>query len=685
MVAKIIIKDQPLIDVYPMGDTLEEIREILPIMGYEKPGLHYLDIQPGVGKTHAVTELLKGKASYIVVTGTHKLLKGEYEKLRAQHWKSFDAKCEKYDNVKKLHSLKVPIRLICDLQGCNKTNCPYWKQFNTPKAIAPYHILQTNRVKEEKDFKFDMLVLDETMRGYNCISADISELKEIIEVISKYSSTFILSEMIRCMEDGGEFFDFIKNNKKEITKTKYTALKKAINNKEWDDVKTISSLNVFELLKFSYYHSIHEEISTYNEPNFYEILDLARQDIPIILLDASFDEKLFRLIIGRYAYEDSKQPRSLLLGKELKPLKDVKINLYQSKLKQKDRKIYRMDKDNYYYKTNLIRGNGLTAYGKETINKLRTLIKITKRKYSKVGIITYKDLAPNFVDLGKTDYFFNLRGSNELENTEALIIIGTPQTNPEETVNEYNKLTMTKINPREGVYKHKYVRKDGEFLVKDGLTGENHIRVVGGGKEKVPFPIMRKDSNEGDRLVTYHRQFEEGEMDLDIYYPLHDHDEKKSNSEQYQAIHRSRSLINQKEVYVFGNVPEQIKKEFNVIQLDKKRTNAFFKGTRGIYPLSLWALITDIYREKELKSEELAKKLRIYKTDKNGYNTSFITAIIKGEVSLEDIMKIDRSIKENPEITAGAIKRKYRTLGASEEFVEYCVFYAKNGGFIRNG
>lgn len=175
MVAQIIVKQIPPIEGHDMGDTLPEIRAILPYMEYDIPGLHYLDIQPGVGKTHAVMEFLKKEDSFIVVTGTHKLLKGEYEKLGAEHWKSFAARCKEYKKVKKLHSLGVPITFICDFQKCEKHKCEYWKQFKHPKAIAPYHFLPTDRVTEDDKFKFNMLVLDEAMTGYNTVEVDFSD------------------------------------------------------------------------------------------------------------------------------------------------------------------------------------------------------------------------------------------------------------------------------------------------------------------------------------------------------------------------------------------------------------------------------------------------------------------------------------------------------------------------------
>ena len=207
---------------------------------------------------------------------------------------------------------------------------------------------------------------------------------------------------------------------------------------------------------------------------------------------------------------------------------------------------------------------------------------------------------------------------------------------------------------------------------------------MGEGKEKIPLPLMPKDYDDIKRVMIFQKQHDEGEIDLEIDYPLPKYDEYKSESEQYQALHRARPLLNLKEIYVFGNIPKKIKEEFKIIPVDKRNTEAYFMGSRfiGIYPLSLWIHITNFYTETSATSKEIAEKLKIYKKDKKGYNTSFITDIIKGEVSLQEIMKIDNSIKTNPEITVKAIKREYRTLKASEEFIEYCIFYANKGNFI---
>ena len=48
---------------------------------------------------------------------------------------------------------------------------------------------------------------------------------------------------------------------------------------------------------------------------FYPILDLARQGIPIIILDATFDEKQLQVLIGKYQKEEAEIPRERLIKK----------------------------------------------------------------------------------------------------------------------------------------------------------------------------------------------------------------------------------------------------------------------------------------------------------------------------------------------------------------------------------
>lgn len=689
MVANIKLDNINKAKTFELNGNLEEIRDSLSKLDFNSPGLHILNVQPGIGKTHLIKNLLKQKNSFLLVTGTHKLIDSEYDNLSAKHWKKFKKKCKIYDQVKKLHSSKVSIGMICRLNGCKKRECAYWRQFNTQKAVGPFHYLPTERVnyktgKNKGKFKFKTLVLDESMQKSNKISLNLEEIENSLNVISKYIEIEDIKNKFLGNHSKSEMFDYIYEKQFYLYKLRNNALKRAIYLNFEDDVEKICLLDIYGLKKYYYYHSIHKDIENYSEPYFYHIFDLARQGIPIIILDASFDKNAFAIQLEKYRYEDSKIPRSKILNKELKSIDDININFHMTELSDTSRKIRRMDKNNYYYKKGLLNNNKVTENGSKTIDILRFFIDCLKRKYSNIGIITYKDMKHYFADLGETDYFFNLRGSNKLENTDALFIIGTPQNPPKDTVQNYNTLCITNIDPN-SCYKRIYQRKDGEIELFDPKTNKR-LKMLNGFTEKTPDPLRFEGYDDLQNEEKFFEQLEKKEIDFDVYYPLTEFDKQSFESEIYQTIHRGRPFINQKEIYVFGHIPKQIKSEFEVKTYDKKSTELYFRSSqfKGIYPLVLYNSIINLYQKNQCKSEDIAKALKIYKKDKKGYNTSFVTKIINGTISIQNIVRIDNELKINPKTTPKKIKRKFRALEDEEEFIDYCIYYIQHGSFIEN-
>ena len=202
-----------------LGDNLEEVRSSICNFKLDETGIDILAFQAGVGKTHHINELLKNKKNYLLVTGSHQLLEGEYKDLKAKHWENFREKCVEYNaRVKKLHSSEVPIRYICQIQGCDKRKCPYWKQFNTPKAIAPYHFLTTDRVLDKNHiFKFDMLLVDEAMDYGTNYTINEEVLNESIQSMGKYVDVKFLEEL----EWDEDIFDYLQENNDLINSNKY--------------------------------------------------------------------------------------------------------------------------------------------------------------------------------------------------------------------------------------------------------------------------------------------------------------------------------------------------------------------------------------------------------------------------------------------------------------------------------
>ena len=668
-----------------MDISLDEARDILASTDFKIPGIHILKLQPGVGKTHTIRNFLKKQRSFIITTSSHKLLQEEYEGIGAKHWHGLPKKCALYKRISKLHSAGISIDIICRINSCDKKTCEYWKQFNTKKAIAPLQYLPTNRVNYktgQKEFKFDILVVDEALKEFNLIEYDMEKLVDSIEAIEEYYEIQFLLDQFLAYLDSDTIPPFGLVN--QINQIKNTALLEAIGKKKWNDVNEIAKLDIYELRKFIYYHNIYGNMDTYPEPYFYYVMDLALQGIPVIFLDATFDEKAFKILLGRYIYENNIIPRSLLIQRDLDSINNLNIELYQSNLVNKDVKIHRMDKNNYYYRSGFFNRNGeLTTNGIKSIKELREYIIKAKRKFNSVGIITYKKITKEFIDLGPTDYFHNLRGSNTIKNVGALFIIGTPQSNKGDIVEGYNNLCLTQYDVND-IEKLSYISKDGDNYL-DGIVGPF--------KEKKPVPLCNDPEDIiGISSIATALEFQKrkGIVDADIYYTLPEFDYNSSESEKYQAVHRARLVLKQEppSIYMFGDVPTEIREEFNLITKNKKNTRSYFIGNNrfnGIYPIPLFRLINEeIINNPTLTSEDIAIKLKLYKNleKSSGFNSRFVTAIKKGKVSVEQINRIHETLIINKNADLKLIEKNLKSLKVDREFIESCIFYAMEGNFV---
>ena len=693
LVGQIIVKDCPKIKTINLCADLEEVRGHLAEIDFSKPGIHILNLQPGVGKTHTIKEFLRKQKSFLMITTSHKLLSEEYEGIKGKHWKKFEEKCALYkDNntIKNLRSNGVSIGMICSLKDCDKRTCNYWKQFNTQKVVAPLNFLSTDRVLYKRvdrkgDFKFDVLVVDEALKIFDNIEYNEEEIKRICDVIEKY---YPIKDLL------DDFINFSEEDlppvsqTQEINRIKNDAVLDAIKKKEWANVKEITKLNVFKIRKYIYYRNIHGDLSIYPEPFFYYVLDLALQGKPIIFLDATFDEKAFKVLLGRYIYENNINARQSLISKELSSIKDLKFNVYKSNIRNKEINVYRMDENNYYYRGGFFEypDRKISENGEKTVKKLRNYIIRAKRHYANVGIITYKKLLLCFNDLGETDGFGNLRGSNKTKNVDALFIIGTLIFPEEDVIEEYNKLSLTDYKT-EDYFRLKYTTRNGKHYLQDkeeGIVFDNPL------PEKYPAPLIYDydDLNLlGGSRWSYNLESQKssGIIDADIYYPITEFDYNLSRSEEYQAIHRARPLIAKiaPAIFIFGDVPLKIRAEFNFVSRNKEFTHTYFEGNRfnGIYPIQLFRLINQtLTNTNKSKPLEIAKELKLYKKGKSSYNTSFVTKIINGEVSPIQINKIHESLREGIR-DMETIKKDSK---ADEEFIEYCIFYAEEGSFIKS-
>lgn len=705
-----------------LGDELKLVRDKLSKIDFTKPGIHILKVQPSVGKTYAIKELTNRLNSYLVVTSSHKLLGEEYQLKGAKHWKGVNREkmCSEYDKIKSKYDLGIPIRTLCKFQGCKISNCPYWKQFNTKKAVAPFEYLQTNRVEyksynKKGDFKFGVVIVDESMNRLKTLKFNETELIEAMDTIQRYSPNQKLEkEFVNFLANPNyyDFEDFLSAYGMDLYRAKIAAINAALKNKKKPDASKISRLDVIGLRKILYYKAIHG-VESYSESLFYQVFDLVRQGIPIIILDATFDEKQMQVVLGKYQKEETKIPRTILLKKNLEPLDAMKITIYESSLEDKNQVIRKMDKDNLYYRKAFFKDKGqITPHGESLIKKFRERIQAVKRKHKTVGIITYKSLASHFQDLGPTDYLGNLRGSNKIKDVDVLFIIGTPVYPPNEIIKRYNGLTLADLDDSE-VKRLIYKQIKGKYYYFDTETDEfvnqppydSLIRpqidiptllnkYLAGDKDdindldkKKPVPLMDKDFNkylDVDILLLLSKS---KEKIAESYYPLYEFDYNQTENEKYQAVHRARLFNHNKPVFIFGDVPQKIREEFMVIELDKKETADFFyEEFFGVYPIPLFKAINHlIILNPSFKSSEIAKKLRLYKSNdkKTGYNTKFVTYATSTNLAeaTKVFEKIDSAIKEGYK-TVNEIRKVNSGLKIEDSIIEDCIHYAESGKFI---
>ena len=688
--------------------NLQEVRGKLSSIDYSKPGIHIIATQPGTGKSHTIQEFLKDQKSFFVVTSSHKLLKEEYDQRGVKHWKGFDridCKGKKIPKLKNIIKSKAPTSIVCSKCSEDKRRCEYHKQFNTRKAIAPYHYLKTNNInnKRNKKFKFDSLIVDESILTSEELSVDKDSILNALKIIDQYTNyednkTELFIETFDSIDFHSfeEYFEIFQNKRRN-------AINNAIEEENWDDLKVISELKLYDLKKFLYYKTIYEGIKEYSEPLLYYIFDLARQGIPITLLDATFDKDAFFVIWGRYCFEDEKLSRSKLLNKELMPTDAIKMAIYESNLIDKDVKIYRLNKDNNYFNAGFFQRDNkghiicLTNDGERNIERINGFIKKVRRKHQDIAVITTQDLEPYFktLDVNAIQYFHNLRGLNSVKNFGALFIIGTPPFNAKDNLEVYNKLCFTNLT-EEKFYRRKYTKENGEYYfedekgqkVKQLKKTKNGFKIGGFDKKAPPILYPKYQDYEEKNEAILDEQLKKGEVNPFMWYRITDFQMNKYDNEIYQAVMRARLFRDNKkegeapEVFMFCYVPDVLEKEFDVIPLNNDETDRFFvTNFLGVYPLPLFEAVNR-YRRTERTGDNTKIANAFNLKDKNGEtNNNFVKEM--REISNYEIERIDEAIRFGPK-TVNYVRNRYKKeINASDEFIEYCIRYALKGNVIK--
>lgn len=633
--------------VIGLGNDLKDVRSKLDDLEFDAD-INILALQPGVGKTTKIKKYLQENEKWLVTAPYYSLIDNEYDSIKrmkeSTYWKGFSSGgCSKYENgdsyvIKLKDYFKLNPSIICR-KACSKNEqikCDYKNQFKKFKnVITVSAFYNTPYFYKEGEFKFKLAILDEELSGYEELLLDIEEINASLNKIYNYVT---IPEEFKELDHKNDFLKIIENKRFfdddfdnniffcAIENDQKAAIEEVIKFENWDDLKIIRKLNVIKLKKWIYYYEIYGEIRDYAEPNIYKIFDLARQGVKIVFSDASYSEKLFSELLKRYYYEDSKIKRSrLLMWYNLKNgyiepefTKEFKIKVYTSNILS-EAKLYHMWSGRQFNRK------------KMPSNMLFFVIK-SRRKYLNIGLASYKKREHreyNFKRWAEFEYFGGLRGKNNFKEKDLLFLIGTPLANSKKALTQYNLLFVENI------------------------------------QETAKLDLKSSASDEFN-FDEYRRYL--------------------IDSEVYQAIHRIRPLENaSKIIYIFGYIPEIIKSEFKVIEMNKKETEEFFnENFVGFYPSVLYMSINNYFmKHNEMGSKEIANEFKLYKdSSKKGLNTKLVTAIKKGIINPQNILKINDAII-NGDKTTNDIKKRYRGLDVPDEVLESFIDYSYNGDFIK--
>lgn len=641
-----------------LGNDLTKVRKELKAVEFEE-GINILALQPGVGKTTKIKEYLKDKDKWLVTVPNYNLIDSEYDEIinmdGVSYWKGFKKECRKYlENENQVpyfyDTAKLMPNVICG-KVCSpeeRKKCSYKKQFNSSdKVITVSHFYNTPLFYDNGKFKFDIAIIDEELSGYDKLEINEKKIDESIELIRDYLNYEILegetdhsiippfNEIIENREFyspecdypiGDIVFSGVEAEKDE-------ALDKAFESGNLKDYKTIYELDFLKLKKWLYYYFIYKEDRMYGDPHIYKLFDLARQGVKVVFSDASFSKRIFSKLLERYLIEEEKLSRRILFKKYIiededfkdfkLPYKIDKIRLFTSSIQDKNKTIfYKMWRARSFSKTSFQNG--------ENPIELLDFHKKINRKFFKPAIISYISIWAKYLDLtkfGEFAYFWNLRGVNKFKDEEILILVGTPVPNTNKLLKDYNSLFIE---------------------------------------------IISEDNVEADKYNKY-------KIDLDgfEYYRRY-----KIDSEIYQAVHRIRPFNNSnKIILVFGYVPEELIKEFDVVGMTKSTTIKFFENNfNGVYPVALARSLVDYHwLNPEATSQDIAKAFKLYKMDKKkGYNTKLVTAVINNKVKSKIIYKLDKELK-NVNNNDDDIINKFKKSEIDDENLKHLIYYARIG------
>ena len=631
------------------GDVRAQVEQIK----FDK-GITVLALQPEVGKTEAFIRYCKANLEKNIAyfAPNHDLLNEVENRLEGVSnvvhlWGAkkcrYIIKGDPY--LKLLNDLGLSIKYQCAY--CNhKDKCSYLNQFHYSEPaiiLAPYASIGLH------DFgDFDVFFIDELNDNCKKYSWELSdsELKKAVDILKSKVTNPILDDLLKVISNP-EYLHKIDINRisrifsiglldlhSNLEKEKYNLLAKVLSD--------INNSSGFLKWKDIYKESdgYKKDLGTYYEPYIYKLFELA-ESIPIVILDATFNEELFKDLLRGYDGEFG--------------INKFDINVYKTSIQNKDSVIYRVKPTAWYPKSSIIHNEEISIH---LINKVENLSQFYTKIGKSVGIITYEDVLKEHFGQDDTLYYGNLRGENKLKEFDVLILLGTFQPNLDGVMKKHNELYLTNLVE----YNHYYYEqnKDGtlelklrtvpDYLVKDIkdlyqpeylFTWDSDIRKVGW---LIEYLKQYKDPIDGTR------NYNDGWLDnVNI---------EKTNEtiKIYDETHTISLRLDKSKVILEregGRIHELIAKKDDDTYiiffqrkhpyLDKRRqlvrTQKIVDGNEEWIKMDL---IQELIREDE--QYQAIYRIRPLSSDKIIYMWGIVPENVKDELSYKEILNIDSHI-----------------------------------------
>ncbi len=496
-----------------------------------------------IGKTITTLKYFLDKGLKVLyVSDRHNQINEVDAKLNSEsfrHWFGLDQLCsQKYKyNRELLIKNNVSSRYLC--KDCIvKKNCGYINQFqlrDIKMVGAPKEFLQSSYVD---NFAPDIIVFDEIIDKGKKIEPILPELdKEIFEEFDleyyyypyNYIKSFVDKkdfnldkEILEVLKDDAKLISF--EFEEIIYKIKYRNVTKDYH-KIADLLKFIFNMNTtvkyIEMCINNGYNNLFEI------PFIYDAFKLIeKHNCKLILLNTSLEPEIFQMLTNGYDKEIHDpitfeypiiNDKSVLLHYNNNGRSFSKSTLFETHKNGKNKVKVKIDDS-----MNPIINKD--TYAPEIFDMVFSTLEHSKKLEFKTGIITFKIATPIFHD--KADvigHFGGHQGSDQFDDVDVLIILGTFNLNPGALYQKYQCITQ-----------NYQINKKDDWI--------NSRRVNG-------MRLRYSDNEKLNQIKTY-----------------------KLNEEHGQAIFRSGSHVQDKKIVIaFGLVPEGVEKTLTYSTIKSKK------------------------------------------------------------------------------------------------------------------